>query len=300
MIIKKKIVTIIGLGLIGSSILRAFSYYLKNKFYIKVYDNNSEHLKVVKSFNIADEICNSAEDSVKDSDLVILAIPVGSMAEVGKLISPYLKNGAILTDTGSTKLSVIKDLSLLIPKNVFLVPSHPLAGTEHSGPKAGFHNLFEGRYWIIISNKNDKNGMFLEKLFKKFGSKVEFMDEFYHDKVLAITSHLPHLIAYSIVDTANNLESDLKNDVIRYSATGFRDFTRLASSDPTMWRDVFLNNSEAVLEMLQRFNEDLSALQKLIRKKDSNELYNFFKNSKEIRNKIIEAKQHLPEASKLK
>ena len=126
------------------------------------------------------------------------------------------------------------------------------------------------------------------------------MDEFYHDKVLAITSHLPHLIAYSIVDTANNLESDLKNDVIRYSATGFRDFTRLASSDPTMWRDVFLNNSEAVLEMLQRFNEDLSALQKLIRKKDSNGLYNFFKNSKEIRNKIIEAKQHLPEASKLK
>ena len=222
------------------------------------------------------------------------------MAEVGKLISPYLKNGAILTDTGSTKLSVIKDLSSLIPKNVFLVPSHPLAGTEHSGPKAGFHNLFEGRYWIIISNKNDKNGIFLEKLFKKFGSKVEFMDEFYHDKVLAITSHLPHLIAYSIVDTANNLESDLKNDVIRYSATGFRDFTRLASSDPTMWRDVFLNNSEAVLEMLQRFNEDLSALQKLIRKKDSNELYNFFKNSKEIRNKIIEAKQHLPEALKLK
>ena len=222
------------------------------------------------------------------------------MAEVGKLISPYLKKGAILTDTGSTKLSVIKDLSLLIPKNVFFVPSHPLAGTEHSGPKAGFYNLFEGRYWIIISNKNDKNGMFLEKLFKKFGYKVEFMDEFYHDKVLAITSHLPHLIAYSIVDTANNLESDLKNDVIRYSATGFRDFTRLASSDPTMWRDVFLNNSEAVLEMLQRFNEDLSALQKLIRKKDSNELYNFFKNSKEIRNKIIEAKQHLPEASKLK
>ena len=222
------------------------------------------------------------------------------MAKVGKLISPYLKKGAILTDTGSTKLSVIKDLSLLIPKNVFLVPSHPLAGTEHSGPKAGFHNLFEGRYWIIISNKNDKNGIFLENLFKKFGSKVEFMDEFYHDKVLAITSHLPHLIAYSIVDTANNLESDLKNDVIRYSATGFRDFTRLASSDPTMWRDVFLNNTEAVLEMLQRFNEDLSALQKLIRKKDSNELYNFFKNSKEIRNKIIEAKQHLPEASKLK
>ena len=187
----KKIVTIIGLGLIGSSILRAFSYYLKNKFYIKVYDNNFEHLKVVKSFNIADEICNSAEESVKESDLVILAIPVGSMAKVGKLISPYLKKGAILTDTGSTKLSVIKDLSLLVPKNVFLIPSHPLAGTEHSGPEAGFHNLFEGRYWIIISNKNDKNGMFLEKLFKKFGSKVEFMDEFYHDKVLAITSHLP-------------------------------------------------------------------------------------------------------------
>ena len=300
MIIDKKIVTIIGLGLIGSSILKAFNYYLKNKFYIKVYDNHSEHLKVVKSFNIADEISNSAEESVKEADLVILAIPVGAMAEVGKLISPNLKKGAILTDTGSTKLSVIQDLSSLIPEDVFLVPSHPLAGTEHSGPKAGFYNLFEGRYWIIISEKNDNNGKYLENLFNKFGSKVEFMDEFYHDKVLAITSHLPHLIAYSIVDTANNLESDLKNDVIRYSATGFRDFTRLASSDPTMWRDVFLNNTEAVLEMLQRFNEDLSALQKLIRKKDYNELYNFFKNSKEIRNKIIEAKQHLPEVSKLK
>ena len=300
MIIDKKIVTIIGLGLIGSSILRAFNYYLKNKFYIKVYDNHSKHLKIVNSLNIADEICNSAEESVIDSDLVILAIPVGAMAEVGKLISPFLKIGAILTDTGSTKLSVTKDLSSLIPKNVFLIPSHPLAGTEHSGPKAGFYNLFEGRYWIIISKKNDKNGMYLENLFRKFGSKIEFMDEFYHDKVLAITSHLPHLIAYSIVDTASNLESDLKNDVIRYSATGFRDFTRLASSDPTMWRDVFLNNSEAVLEMLQRFNEDLSVLQKLIRKKDSIELYNFFKNSKKIRSKIIEAKQHLPEISKLK
>ena len=296
----KKIVTIIGLGLIGSSILRAFDYYLKNKFYIKVFDNNYKHLRIIKSLNIADEICNSAEDSVNNSDLVILAIPVGVMAKVGELISPHLKKGVILTDTGSTKLSVIKDLSSLIPKNVFLIPSHPLAGTEYSGPDAGFYNLFEGRYWIIISKKNDKNGMFLENLFKKFGSKVQFMDEFYHDKVLAITSHLPHLIAYSIVDTASNLESDLKNDVIRYSATGFRDFTRLASSDPTMWRDVFLNNSESVLEMLQRFNEDLSALQKLIRKKDSAKLYNFFKNSKEIRNKIIEAKQHLPETSKLK
>ena len=300
MIIDRKNVTIIGLGLIGVSILKAFNYYLRNKFYIKVYDNYSEHLKIVKSFNIADEICNSVEESVKESDLVILAIPVGVMAEVGKLISPYLKKGAILTDTGSTKLSVIRDLSSLIPKDVFLVPSHPLAGTEHSGPKAGFHNLFEDRFWIIISKENDKNGKYLENLFKKFGSKVEFMDEFYHDKVLAITSHLPHLIAYSIVDTANNLESDLKNDVIRYSATGFRDFTRLASSDPIMWRDVFLNNTEAVLEMLQRFNEDLSVLQKLIRKKDSNELYNFFKNSKKIRNKIIKAKQHLPELSKLK
>ena len=300
MVIDKKIVTIIGLGLIGSSILRAFNYYLKHKFYIKVYDNQAEHLEVVKSFNIADEICNSVEESVKESDLIILAIPVGIMAEVGKLISPNLKKGAIVTDTGSTKVSVIKDLSSLIPEDVFLVPSHPLAGTEHSGPEAGFHNLFEGRYWIIISKKNDRNGKYLANLFKKFGSKVEFMDEFYHDKVLAITSHLPHLIAYSIVDTANNLESDLKNDVIRYSATGFRDFTRLASSDPIMWRDVFLNNTEAVLEMLQRFNEDLSALQKLIRNKDSNELYNFFKNSKKIRNKIIEAKQHLPEISKLK
>ena len=296
----KKIITIIGLGLIGSSILRALDFYMKNQFFIKVYDKNTKYLDIIKSLKIANETCSSIELSVKNSDLIILAVPVGAMIEVGSSIAPHLKKGAIVTDTGSTKISVIKDLSPFIPEGTFFIPSHPLAGTEHSGPNAGFHNLFRDRFWIIIGDKNNKQGMFLKYLFKTFGSKVEFMDANYHDKILAITSHLPHLIAYSIVDTASNLENDLKNDVIRYSATGFRDFTRLASSDPTMWRDVFLNNSEAVLEMLQRFNEDISALQKLIRQKRSNELFDFFNKSKKIRNKIIEAKQHLPEELKLK
>ena len=217
------------------------------------------------------------------------------MVEIGKSIKKNLKVGSIVTDTGSTKISVIKDLSPLIPKGVIFIPSHPLAGTENSGPGAGFASLFSGRYWIIISEKENKHSKVLESLYKIFGSKVEFMDASYHDKILAITSHLPHLIAYSIVDTASNLENDLKEDVIRFSATGFRDFTRLASSDPVMWRDVFLNNSTSVLEMLQRFNEDLTTLQKLIRKKDSSRLFEFFKKTKTIRSKIIDANQHLPE-----
>ena len=298
MLNKIKIVTIIGLGLIGSSILRAIDKKLKNNFYIKVYDKDFENAKYIKKEKLANEICDTIATSVIDSDLVILAVPVGSMLEVGKSIKKNLKAGSILTDTGSTKISVIRDLSPHIPKNVIFIPSHPLAGTENSGPRAGFASLFVGRYWIIISDKQNKHSRVLENLFRIFGSKVVFMDASYHDKILAVTSHLPHLIAYSIVDTASNLENDLKEDVIRFSATGFRDFTRLASSDPVMWRDVFLNNSTSVLEMLQRFNEDLTTLQKLIRKKDSKRLYEFFKKTKMIRSKIIDANQHLPEELK--
>ena len=285
-------IAIIGLGLIGSSILHALNIKFDKNFKIFAYDKNPNYRKIVKKMNIADVVCGKINQAVENADLIILAVPVGSMGNVAQKIKPFLKKGAIITDTGSTKISVIKDVKPFIPKEVSFIPSHPLAGTEHSGPEAGFASLFENRYWIIVSKKEDENTIKLHNLFKKFGAIVEYMDAEYHDKILAITSHLPHLIAYTIVGTANDLEQDLKNDVIRFSATGFRDFTRLASSDATMWRDVFVNNSEAVLEMLQRFNEDIGSLQKLIRKKNSKELYKFFVTTKKIRSKIIDAGQH--------
>ena len=213
------------------------------------------------------------------------------MKSVATLISPYLKKNAIVTDTGSTKGSVIKDVNPFIPNNVFFIPSHPLAGTEFSGPKSGFSSLFENRYWLIICSKETEQTKKLGNFYKKLGSLVEIVNVDYYDRILAITSHLPHLIAYTIVGTAFDLETDLKNDVIKFSASGFRDFTRIASSDPTMWRDVFLSNSDAVLEMLQRFNEDLSDLQKAIRKKDGEKLYLFFSRTRSIRKKIIDAGQ---------
>ena len=240
---------------------------------------------------IATFICDNIHDAIKEADLVILAIPVGSMKIVASLIGPSLKEGAVITDTGSTKSSVIEDVNPFVPKNVFFIPSHPLAGTEYSGPQSGFGSLFENRYWLIICEKETNQTKSLALFFQNLGSIVERVSAEYHDKILAITSHLPHLIAYTIVGTASDLEADLKNDVIKFSASGFRDFTRIASSDPIMWRDVFLNNSEAVLEMLQRFNEDLSDLQKAIRKKQGQKLHSFFSRTRSIRKKIIDAGQ---------
>ena len=241
---------------------------------------------------IATFVCDEIHDAVKEADLVILAVPVGSMKTVAISISSSLKENAIVTDTGSTKGSVINDVNPYMPKSVNFIPSHPLAGTEYSGPQSGFSSLFENRYWLIICNKETDNTKKLAKFFKNLGATVETVSAEYHDKILAITSHLPHLIAYTIVGTASDLEADLKNDVIKFSASGFRDFTRIAASDPIMWRDVFLNNSEAVLEMLQRFNEDLSDLQKAIRKKEGEKLHTFFSRTRSIRKKIIEAGQH--------
>ena len=240
---------------------------------------------------IATFVCDKIHDAVKDADLVILAVPVGSMKSVAKSITYSLKEGATVTDTGSTKNSVINDVSPYIPTSAYFIPSHPLAGTEYSGPKSGFSSLFENRYWLIVNDKETVQTKKLANFFESLGSIVETVSAEYHDKILAITSHLPHLIAYTIVGTASDLETDLKNDVIKFSASGFRDFTRIAASDPIMWRDVFLNNSEAVLEMLQRFNEDLSDLQKAIRKKQGQKLHSFFSRTRSIRKKIIEAGQ---------
>ena len=286
-----KKISVIGLGLIGTSILHAINTKQKERVTTFAYDVNSEHREIVSEMKIATFVCDEINDAVKDADLVILAVPVGSMKSVAKSITSSLKEGAIVTDTGSTKNSVINDVNPYIPTSVNFIPSHPLAGTEYSGPKSGFSSLFENRYWLIVNDKETGQTKKLANFFESLGSIVETVSAEYHDKILAITSHLPHLIAYTIVGTASDLESDLKNDVIKFSASGFRDFTRIAASDPIMWRDVFLNNSEAVLEMLQRFNEDLSDLQKAIRKKQGQKLHSFFSRTRSIRKKIIEAGQ---------
>ena len=286
-----KKISVIGLGLIGSSILHAVNAKQKEGVITFAYDINPKHREIVSEMKIATFVCDEIHDAIKDADLVVLAVPVGSMKLVANSIKPSLKAGAIVTDTGSTKSSVIKDVNPFMPTSINFIPSHPLAGTEYSGPKSGFGSLFENRYWLIICDQETDQTKKLAKFFENLGSIVETVSAEYHDKILAITSHLPHLIAYTIVGTASDLEADLKNDVIKFSASGFRDFTRIAASDPIMWRDVFLNNSEAVLEMLQRFNEDLSDLQKAIRKKQGEKLHSFFSRTRSIRKKIIKAGQ---------
>ena len=286
-----KKISIIGLGLIGTSILHAIKNKEEDEVITFAYDINPNHREIVMQLKIASFVCDDIQDAVKEADLVILAVPVGAMKIVASLIAPFLKNNTVVTDTGSTKGSVISDVSPYLSNNVYFIPSHPLAGTEYSGPKSGFSSLFENRYWLIVYDKQTNETKKLIKFFEKLGSIVEIVNTEYHDRILAITSHLPHLIAYTIVGTASDLETDLKNDVIKFSASGFRDFTRIASSDPIMWRDVFLNNSDAVLEMIQRFNEDLSDLQKAIRKKDGDKLHSFFSRTRSIRKKIIDAGQ---------
>ena len=286
-----KNISIIGLGLIGTSILHALNANKKEEVITYAYDINSKHRDIVSEMKIATLVCDKIHDAIKDADLVILAVPVGSMKSVAVEIAHSLREGTVVTDTGSTKSSVINDVISFIPKNVYFIPSHPLAGTEYSGPESGFSSLFKNRYWLIVQENETDQTKKLATFFEKMGSIVEIVNAEYHDKILAITSHLPHLIAYTIVGTASDLEADLKNDVIKFSASGFRDFTRIAASDPIMWRDIFLNNSDAILEMLQRFNEDLSDLQKAIRKKEGQKLQSFFSRTRSIRKKIIEAGQ---------
>ena len=285
-------VAIIGGGLIGSSLLLSIKENSLCKT-IKIYDSDSEVRRKLKKIIEPDNIFTNIEETVKNSDLVVLCIPVGSMKETAKKISKILKVGCILTDTGSTKSSVIDDIKSHLSEKTFFIPSHPLAGTENSGPEAGFANLFKGKYWVIVPYCPIPIGIMED--FRNFlsgtGAIVETMKPDYHDKILAITSHLPHLIAYTIVGTATDLEDQTKHDVVRFSATGFRDFTRIASSDPIMWRDVFLNNKEAVLEMLQRFSEDLTYLQRAIRWSEADKLEDLFTKTREIRRSIIKEGQ---------
>lgn len=284
-------VAIIGIGLIGASIALAARHY-KSESRIALYDRDEAVCKTAQDLNIGDEICADSAACVADADLVILAVPVGAMKAVMNEIKDHLKKGAIITDTGSTKRSVIRDIGPLIPNTCHLVAGHPLAGTEFSGPEAGFPSLFDGRYWLIIPGGAPQEKVSqLEQFLSALGAMTEQMGADYHDRILALTSHLPHLIAYTIVGTATDLEQDLKNDVIRFSASGFRDFTRIAASDPVMWRDVFINNDEAILEMLQRFNEDLSYLQRAIRWKEGDKLFELFSQTRDIRRSIIDAGQ---------
>jgi cyclohexadieny/prephenate dehydrogenase len=284
-------ITIIGLGLIGSSLARV----IKSKSLcdrLVLFDASAEVRKTAATLSLGDVVADDITDAVQGADLVVMAIPVGAMASVANDIAPHLKHGAVITDTGSTKGSVIRDVSPYLPDHAIFIPSHPIAGTEYSGPEAGFATLFKDRYWIVIPNGADEaTTETLKELLASTGAIVETMDCDYHDKVLAITSHLPHLIAYTIVGTAFDLENDIQNDVIRFSASGFRDFTRIASSDPVMWRDVFINNSDAVLEMLQRFNEDLSYLQRAIRWQEGDKLETLFTRTRDIRKRIKDAGQ---------
>ena len=284
-------IAIIGMGLIGASIARA-SRRAGLATVMAGYDADPEAMADVAALALVDDVADSAIAAVADADLVIMAVPVGAVGAVAETIIPYMKPGAVLTDTGSTKRSVLRDVAPHLNETIIWLPSHPLAGTEHSGPQAGIAHLFDGRYWIVLPLDAPESALLeFESFVTGLGSVVERMNPDYHDKVLALTSHLPHLIAYTIVGTAVDLEQQLKNDVIRFSASGFRDFTRIAASDPVMWRDVFLNNDEAVLEMLQRFSEDLSYLQRAIRWQEGDKLEDLFSRTREIRRSIIDAGQ---------
>jgi cyclohexadieny/prephenate dehydrogenase len=283
---------LLGIGLIGSSI----SHAARRGGLVSAisgYARSEETRKTAKEIGIVDAIHASAADAVKDADLVILCSPVGTYAELTKEIAANLKPGAILTDVGSVKGAVVRDIAPHLPLNVHFVPGHPIAGTEQSGPRAGFATLFDNRWCILTPPANaDTAAVAKLKLFwEGLGSKVDEMSPEHHDLVLAIVSHLPHLIAYNIVATASDLEDVTKSEVIKYSASGFRDFTRIAASDPTMWRDIFLNNREAVLEMLGRFSEELSVLQRAIRWGDGETLFDLFTRSRDIRRGIIQAGQ---------
>ncbi|MES2986759.1 MAG: prephenate/arogenate dehydrogenase family protein [Pseudomonadota bacterium] len=284
-------VTIIGLGLIGSSIARAVKQHMPT-VQVTGHDADPETRAIAVRIGLCDDVADTPGASVIDADLVILCVPVGAMGEAAAAIAADLPADAIISDVGSCKESVIEAVRAALPDAVF-VPAHPVAGTEKSGPEAGFATLFRGR-WCILTPPEGTDALAVERVgefWKRLGADVEMMEPVHHDRVLAITSHLPHLIAYTIVGTASDLEEVTASEVIKYSAGGFRDFTRIAASDPTMWRDVFLANREGVLEMLQRFSEDLSALQRAIRWGKGDELFELFSRTRAVRRSIIEQGQ---------
>lgn len=287
-----KRVALIGFGLIGGSIARAAR--LQGLADEIVATARSEKTRArVKELGIVDRVVETNAEAVKDADLVILCIPVGACGAVAAEIGPHLKKGAVVSDVGSVKGAIVREMAPHIPAGVHFVPAHPVAGTEHSGPDSGFPELFINR-WCILTPPEGVSAEATEHLrafWAGLGAKVEIMTPDHHDLVLAITSHLPHLIAYTIVGTADELAQVTESEVIKFSAGGFRDFTRIAASDPTMWRDVFLNNKEAVLEMLGTFTEDLSKLTRAIRRGDGEALFDHFTRTRAIRRGIVEIGQ---------
>ena len=288
-------ITIIGIGLIGSSLARvALAKNLART--IVLADSSPIVCQRAKELQLSSSVTQDIAASVEQSDLIVLCVPVGATADVAIEIARHLKAGAIVSDVGSVKGTVVDALQQHLPSSVSIVPAHPVAGTEYSGPDAGFSTLFENR-WCILTPPENTLYADVEKVhafWTACGANVEQMTARHHDLVLAITSHVPHLIAFNIVGTAADLEEVTQSEVIKFSAGGFRDFTRIAASDPTMWRDVFLNNKDAVLEMLGRFNEDLAALQRMIRWDDAEGLFELFTRTRAIRRSIIEQGQETP------
>jgi cyclohexadieny/prephenate dehydrogenase len=285
-------IALIGIGLIGSSLARVIRREnLAGQ--VTIATRSPATLARAEELGLGDSYTTDMAEAVRDADLIVVSVPVGSSEEVAKAIAPALKKGAIVTDVGSTKASVIAQMQPHMPEGVHFIPGHPLAGTEKSGPDAGFAELFRNR-WCIFTPLPGTDPAALEKLstfWRRCGSNIDTMDAAHHDMTLAIVSHLPHIIAYNIVGTADDLETVTKSEVIKYSASGFRDFTRLAASDPTMWRDVCLHNKDAILEMLARFSEDLASLQRAIRWGDGEKLFDLFTRTRAIRRSIVEAGQ---------
>ncbi|MBJ6124140.1 prephenate/arogenate dehydrogenase family protein [Microvirga splendida] len=289
-------IALVGLGLIGSSIARA-ARQLNLAHTIVAVDASDAVVARVRELRLADEATTDVAAGVRDADLVILCVPVGVCGKVAEAMRPGLKPGCIVSDVGSVKASVVAQVQPYLPPGVHFVPAHPVAGTEHSGPDAGFSTLFHNR-WCILTPPEGEDEAAVERVrafWEAMGSNVEVMTAQHHDLVLAITSHVPHLIAYNIVGTAADLETVTQGEVIKFSAGGFRDFTRIAASDPTMWRDVFLHNREAVLEMLGRLNEDIALLARAIRWGEGDKLFDLFTRTRAIRRGIISSGQETPE-----
>lgn len=285
-------VALIGLGLIASSMFWA----MKRgglAGHVNGYARSAETRDTARRIGLCDTVCETLAEAVTDADLVVLAVPVGVMGDLAAEIAPYLKQGATVTDVGSVKGQVITDVAPHIPEGVHFVPAHPLAGTEHSGPESGFATLFDNRWCLIVPSEGSAPEAVdtLSRFWRGLGSNVDVMEPDHHDLVLAVTSHCPHLIAYTMVGVADDLRRVTDSEVIKYSAAGFRDFTRIAASDPTMWRDVFLSNKDATLEILGRFTEELFALQRAIRQGDGPLLHDYFTRTRAIRRGIIEAGQ---------
>ncbi len=285
-------VALIGLGLIAGSLAHAIRRGGLAST-ISGYARSAETRDIARDIALCDDVCDTLADAVADADLVILCVPVGVMGTVAAEIQPHLKSGAVLSDVGSVKAAVINHVSPYVPEDVHFIPAHPLAGTEESGPHSGFAELFDGRWCILVPVDNTDADALARyvNFWETIGSNVEVMDAEHHDLALAVTSHVPHLIAYTMVGVADDLSRVTDKEVINFSAAGFRDFTRIAASDPTMWRDVFLNNKEATLDILGRFTEELFDLQKAIRGGEGDYLHQYFTRTRAIRRDILDAGQ---------